>query len=123
MWSGVYNYYSIQSDLEFTRKETSSFVAKILNQTEKLIQTNHQSFINKDSFPWVQIIIVMTKDGGYSSTENELPFVNLISIACRNENEIEQKIYFDTFLKVARELNWKLYLEHDDNGNDYIEIT
>ena len=50
----------------------------------------------------------MSKDGNYSSTEKELPFVNLISITCRNENEIEQQIYNDTFLKVAKKLNWKL---------------
>ena len=35
MWSGIYNYYSIQSDLEFTRKEKSTFVANLLNPTEK----------------------------------------------------------------------------------------
>ncbi len=35
---------------------------------------------------------------------------------------IDQQIYIGTFKHIANRLNWKLYLEEDDEGNENLEL-
>ena len=122
MWSDKYNYYNIQSDNQFSQKVEIKTIVDILLQTNLLVQKNHQSFTNSKSFPWVDIIIVQATNGDFAATDKPLSHVNLIAIVCSKGNEINQTIYKQTFLNIAAKLNWKLFLEADDEGNENIEV-
>ena len=123
MWSDKYNYYNIQSDKQFRRKAETEEIVSILLKTKCFIQKNHQSFTNAETFPWVDIIIVETADGNFSATDKPFPQANLIAIVCSKAKHIDQSVYRNVFLNIADKLNWKLFLEADDNGNENIEIT
>jgi len=122
MWSNKYNYYNIQSDLDFSQKVESENVVQLLLNTNCLVQQNHQSFKNSENFPWLDIIITMTEEGNFSSTEKSLNYINLIAIVCAKRDDIDQSVYTNVFLNIANNLNWKLFLEEDDFGNENIEI-
>ena len=122
MWSDRYNYYNIQCDENFSQKLDKSVVVKCLLETKFFKQTTHQSFTNADKFPWVDIVLVETYDGNYSSSDKENQFVTLVAIVCSKGQHIDQQVYIDTFKKIANHLRWKLYLEEDDDGNENIEL-
>ena len=122
MWSDRYNYYNIQCDENFSQKLDKSVVVKCLLETKFFKQTNHQSFTNTDKFPWVDILLVETYDGNYASSDKENQFVTLVAIVCSKGQNIDQQTYIDAFKQIANILNWKLYLEEDDDGNENIEL-
>jgi hypothetical protein len=122
MWSDRYNYYNIQSDESYSREAAAEKIMDLLLRHGLFKQKNHQLLSNTDKIPWVEIILVKTKDGNYASSATKLPFINLIAIVCSKGEHIDQQIYIKTFLEVAEELDWKLYLEEDDDGNENIEI-
>ena len=122
MWSDSYNYYNIQCDEYFSQKLDKSIVVNFLLETKLFQQTSHQKFTNTNKFPWVDIILVETYDGNFASSEIENQFVTLIAIVCSKGQNIDQKIYINAFKKIANQLNWKLYLEEDNDGNENIEL-
>lgn len=122
MWSDRYNYYNIQFDKNFSQKLNKSVVVKSLLETKFFKQTNHQSFTNVNKFPCVDIVLVETYDGNYSSSDKENQFVTLVAIVCSKGQHIDQEVYIDAFKKIANQLKWKLYLEEDDEGNENIEL-
>lgn len=122
MWSDRYNYYNIQSDESYSQEAATEKVMDLFLQHGLFNLKNHQMLSNTDKIPWAEIILVKTTDGNYASSAAKLPFINLIAIVCRKGEHTDQQIYIKTFLEVAEELNWKLYLEEDDDGNENIEI-
>jgi hypothetical protein len=122
MWSDRYNYYNIQFDEHYSQKLDKAIVIDCLLETNLFKQTNHQSFTNSDKFPWVDITLIETYDGNFSSSDKENQFVTLITIVCSKRKNIDQQIYVDAFKQIANNLKWKLYLEEDDDGNENIEI-
>ena len=122
MWSDKYNYYNIQFDEKFSQKLEKKFVVKCLLETNLFKQTNHQSLRNLDNFPWAEIVLVETQNGNFATSEKENLFVSLIAIVCLKNQKTNQQVYIDTFIQIAEKLNWKLYLERDDDGNENIEI-
>ena len=95
MWSDRYNYYNIKCDENFSQKLDKSVVVKCLLETKFFKQTNHQSFTSADKFPWVDIVLVETYDGNYSSSDKENQFVTLVAIVCSKGQHIEQQVYID----------------------------
>ena len=122
MWSDTYNYYNIQCDENFSQKLDKSVVVNCLLETKNFKQTNHQTFTNSDKFPWVDIVLVETYNGNFAASDKENKFVTLVAIVCSKRQDIDQQIYIDTFKQIAIRLNWKLYLEKDDDGNENIEL-
>lgn len=122
MWSDRYNYYNIQFDEHFSQKLDKSVVVACLLETKLFKQKNHQTFANTNKFPWVDIMLVETYDGNFASSDKENQFVTLVAIVCSKGPNIDQQIYIDAFKNIANTLNWKLYLEEDDDGNENIEI-
>ncbi len=122
MWSDRYNYYNIQFDEQFGQKLDKSFVIKCLLETNLFKQTNHQTFTNFKEFPWVDIVLVETYDGNFATSDKENQFVTLVANVCSKRQDIDQKIYINTFKQIANRLNWKLYLEEDDEGNENVEL-
>lgn len=120
MWSDRYNYYNIQSDQFFTEKVEIKTVYDILLKTNCFQQKNHQTFANAPNYPWVDIVLVETKDGNFVTGDKEVQFVTLIAIVCSKGQNIDQSIYLNVFSKIAETLNWKLYLEA--GGDENIEI-
>lgn len=118
-----YNYYEIKYDTSFSQKIERVKVVKAILNTGMFKQKNHQTFANKKSFPWVSILIVETKDGNFAGSDHVNEFVTLIAIVCTDECYVEQEKYIPTFIQIAHQLNWKLYLTRDNDGNEDVEIT
>jgi hypothetical protein len=122
MWSDIYNYYNIKFDEHFSQKLDKSVVVNCLLETKLFKQMNHQTFRNTGEFPWVDIVLVETYDGNFASLDEENQFVTLLAIVCSKGKDISQQVYIDVFKQIAAKLNWKLYLEEDDEGNENIEL-
>ena len=122
MWSDKYYYYNIQFDEKFGQKLANSTIVSVLLETKLFKQTNPQSFTNTDKFPWVDIFLTETYDNNFSAHDNENQFVTLIAIVCPKGQDVNRQVYIDAFKKVADKLNWKLYLEEDDEGKENIEM-
>ncbi len=122
MWSDRNTYYNIQFDEKFSKKLNKATVVNCLLETGMFKQTNHQTFTNSDNFPWVDIVLVETYDGNFAASDMENQFVTLVAIVCSKSQDVDQQIYIDAFRLIANRLNWKLYLEEDDDGNENIEL-
>ena len=122
MWSDRYNYYNIQSDESYTEKVETEIILQLFLKSGHFLRKDHQTLVNAENFPWLEIVLVETKDGSFFTSEKKLPYINLIAVVCAKSPNIDQQIYLKTFLEIAEELNWKLYLEEDDEGNENIEI-
>ncbi|MBO9673144.1 MAG: hypothetical protein J7577_06855 [Sphingobacteriaceae bacterium] len=122
MWSDRYNYYSIKSDLQHQKKAATQSVMDMLLQTGNFVQKDHQTLSNTDHFPWASITLVEAKQGNFSSSKKQTDFINLIDIVCGKGKNIDQQLYIKAFLEIAEKLNWNLYLETDDEGNENIMI-
>lgn len=122
MWSDRYNYYNIRSDKNLSSKLNIETVIRSLLESNCFNQKDHQSFENSENFPWSEIILVESKDGNFNSSDKKIDFVNSIAIVCSKGQNIDQQIYLDAFLEIANNLNWKLFLEEDDEGNENLEI-
>lgn len=122
MWSDRYNYYNIQSDESYTGKVQTEIVLQLFLKSGNFLLKDHQTLGNADHFPWVEIVLVETKDGSFATSEKKLPYTNLIAVVCTKSANTDQQVYLKSFLAIAEELNWKLYLEEDDEGNENIEI-
>jgi hypothetical protein len=122
MWSDRYNYYNIQFDENFSQRLSKSTVVDTLLETKLFRQINHQKFTNSDQFPWVDILLVETYNGNFAVSEKENQFVTLVAIVCSKGQNIDQQIYIDTFKQITNKLNWKLYLEQDDDGYENVEL-
>ncbi len=116
MWSDRCNYYNIQFDQKFSQKLDKAIVVNSLLETNLFRQTSHQSFTNSVEFPWVDIALVETYDGNFETIDKESQFVTLISIVTSKKEGTNQQLYTDTFKQIANKLNWKLYLEEDDEA-------
>jgi hypothetical protein len=121
MWSDRYNYYNIQYDLNFSGELSNEIIIKAIIDSGHFEQVDHQTFRNKMEFPWANISVHKTDSGNYSSSDIIEDNINLIAIVC-GKNNGDDKLLKDTFLKIAKKLNWKLYLEEDDNENENVEI-
>lgn len=122
MWSDRYNYYNIMFDEKFSQKLTKSTIIDFLLDTGMFKQINHQTFTNSSKFPWVEIVLVETNDGNFTASERENEFVTLVAIVCSKGQNINQHIYINAFKEIANKLNWRLFLEEDDDGNEYVEL-
>jgi hypothetical protein len=69
------------------------------------------------------LVLAETKSGEYTTSKQRLHYVNLIAIVCSKGAAIDQAVYVDCFLNLAKSLQWKLYLEDDDEGNEDILIA
>jgi hypothetical protein len=49
--------------------------------------------------------------------------VNLISLTGSKQNTKNLQKYIEMLLPIAKKLNWRFFIEEDDEGNEYVEIT
>ena len=115
MWSDRYNYYNIQFDERFSQRLDKAIVVEAMLELNLFVQTSHQCFRNASHYPWVEIVLVETEDGSFASSEEENLSVTLIAIVCSKGQDIDQQIYIDAFIHIAKKLNWRFYLEADDD--------
>ena len=121
MYSDQYYYYFIQADDNHSQTLDILTVTNCLLATGLFKQTDHQTFRNSENFAWVNITLAKAINHKFSlSAENELTHINLISII---GSKIEpESIYIQTFKNIAKQLNWRLYYEYDDDGVENIKI-
>jgi hypothetical protein len=122
MWSDVYWYFNIQKDKWIYQPLAIEPVIELLLKTDCLEQISQQKFKNKNSFPWMELILANSNNGNFSTSSESISYINLISIVCSKENSIDEQKYKDLLLKIAYQLHWKLFLEEeDDYGNEGLE--
>ncbi|WP_156131451.1 hypothetical protein [Pedobacter kyungheensis] len=91
-------------------------------QTGYFVKTKNNELKNASHFPWINVALVNSKNGNFNDKETDFLTINLIAIVCAKGQEIDQGIYLSPLMQIARALNWKLYLEEDDEGNTEIEF-
>ncbi|WP_230657130.1 hypothetical protein [Psychrobacter sp. I-STPA10] len=117
MYSEQYYYYFIQSDDNHSQTLDILTITDCLLATGLFKQIDHQSFSNSENFAWVNITLVKAINHNFGlSAENELNYINLISII--GSKIAPESIYIQTFKNIAKQLNWRLYYEYDDDGNE-----
>lgn len=122
MWSDKYNYYHLKSDRLYSGKLKTEEIIRVCLETGLFVQKNHQVLCNAAHFPWVEMILVKTKDGNFAASANKIPYTNLVATVSLKGPERDDKTYVSAFLKIAKTLHWKLYLEEDDDDNEDTEI-
>ena len=122
MWSDRYNYYQIKSDIAYSKNIHPVAAINLFLQTGHFVKTKNNELKNASHFPWINVVLVNSNNGNFSYSEKELPTINLIAIVCAKGQEIDQAIYLSPLMQIARKLNWRLYLEEDDEGNTAIEF-
>ena len=122
MYSDRYRYCNIQSDGLFTQEVPRETLVALLLATGCFVQKGPQEFSNKLSFPWVDVVLVKTVDGNYALEAAPIPFVNLIAIVGSKSGDVDSRLYTDVLKALAGKLDWKLYLEEDEEGNENVEI-
>ena len=121
MWSNLYAYYVIRGDKNYEAFRPTEEIAQILKNTGVLERIQLMKFKNLDFFPRLSISIALTADGSFHWDETpNYEAVNLISVV--TAKRFDQNIYKNVLLKIAKELNWEVILEHDDDGNEDVLI-
>lgn len=115
----MYCYYNIQSDENFSKKIKRESLITFLQEINELQQQDHQTFKNKYGFPWLKMILIETNNGNYAPSVIPNEWVTLVAIVCSEDND--QNVYIKLFKKIADFLDWKIYLEDDDKGNELVE--
>jgi len=119
MWSTFYLYYNIRSDNGHSKHLSTKTIIKVLENTGVLKNTGPQKFVNKETFPWIEICCVNAINGNYSFNNNDsTELCNLISVVASKRNPAELNKYVRLLTQVAEYLNWELSLEEDDDGNE-----
>ncbi|GHV86618.1 hypothetical protein AGMMS50230_22260 [Spirochaetia bacterium] len=119
MYSNLYNYYNI-CDYDFSTEHDYAIIVKTILENNGLKQKAQNLFENQNDFPWIDIGITYTRDGNYTIDNTKVDKINLITIVVLKK--IDQLIYTNVLLGIAKKLSWKLFLEEDDDGNENIEI-
>ena len=122
MWSDRYNYYQIKSDIAYSKNMHPVAAINLFLQTGHFVKTKNNELKNASHFPWINVALVNSKNGNFNDKETDFLTINLIAIVCAKGQEIDQGIYLSPLMQIARALNWKLYLEEDDEGNTEIEF-
>lgn len=122
MWSNIYAYFNIQKDKKNYQPLSIEVVIELLLKTDCLEQTSQQKFKNKASFPWIELTLANSNNGNFATHSETISYINLISIVCSKTNNHDEEKYKDLLLKIAYQLDWKLFLEADDDGNEMLEI-
>ena len=120
MFSNQYGYYLIHGS-DFSQGIDYEKIVEIILKQNCFLQIDNQIFKNNDNFPWINIGIVYTMDGNYSTNNKKLDKINLITIT--TSKKYDQTIYITELIKVAEKIGWKLYSEEDEFGNENIEIN
>lgn len=120
-----YAYYYIQSE-----KKNSCFlklkeIISVLEKCSELKQLSQDTYCNTDTFPWCTISVVHQVGGCYSTIDKILPEdspMNHIAIVCSKIDPSKLERCESLFCHIARRLDWLLYLEEDDDGNQDVKI-
>lgn len=123
MWSENYNYLNIYKDetLSITcgTQELSRFIAGMPD----LIQASEFEFKNKESFPFVRLLLLNAKRRDrWSSLDTDSRCTNLISIICEKEDCDYSRAVQSALIQIASFLEWKLVDEETDDGIEYFTI-
>jgi hypothetical protein len=123
MWSNQYWYFTIQKDRFIYEDLEIDFVQDILLKTAYFSQVSAQNYENAAGFPWLVATILHSEQGNFSLTSLVPPKVNLVSITGSKGNAENLEKYIEMLLPIANKLNWRFFIEEDDEGNEYVEIT
>ncbi len=119
MWSNKYFYFNIQKNSSEWEYLDTKKVQEIFLKINHLEQINECEFRNNAEFPFIDITLANAINGDFSTTLELPKEINLISVVC-SKNDLYENQYRNLLLKIASELNWKLFLEEDEEGNEQI---
>ncbi len=121
MWSSLYQYYNIQSDLNLTNTLPSDTVMQAIMQTGIFKRTDHQSFVSQDDQLEISLSLHYSLNGNYSTQTEPLSAVNLIAVVASNNDS--RSACQKSLLDIATALNWIVLLEEDNDGNKCVIIN
>ncbi len=121
MWSNLYGYYEIRNDAGYTKSLPTKNIVQVLLDAGVFHQKYPLIFENKDPFPWLNISVVYTTDGGFAVGEKSTSEIStLLSIV--TSKRYHQDVYLPVLIEVAKQLEWQLILEEDDDDNENVVI-
>ncbi|MBV8255279.1 MAG: hypothetical protein JO154_21950 [Chitinophaga sp.] len=121
MWSDRYGYYEIRNDADYTKSLPTAEIVQVLLNTGVFHQKAPLIFENKEPFPWLNISVVYTTDGGFSVGPNSTSEIStLLSIV--TSKRFHQDMYLPVLIDIAKQLGWQFILEEDDEGNEGVVI-
>jgi hypothetical protein len=123
MWSTLYWYYEVRGDATYTRSLPTATVLRVLESTGALKKKERQTFVNKDDYPWMEIVVVDSDNGNFGSKKHfNSKTVNLISVVASRRTPENEAFYVAFFSGIAEQLNWEFILESDDDGNEDVVL-
>jgi len=124
MWSPYYKYYQIRKDENRSEKLDTKYVKSIIENIGHFQNSGILIYESKKEIPWMTITLIQSNDGNYAihKTTN-FEKINLIEVITSRRPETNEKWYLGIIRKIARELNWVIILEEDDDENENILIT
>jgi hypothetical protein len=120
MWSNSYCYYNLY-DYNFSTEYDYEIIIQTILEHNCFEQKSQNLFGNKNEFPWISIGIGYTRDGNYIIDNIKVDKINILPVVTLKK--IDQSKYINYMLKISKKLNWKLFLEEDDEGNEDVEIN
>jgi len=123
MWSPYHYLYEIRKDKLYSGSIKTSELKTILKSLNEISPTGELTYINKEQYPPIKILIVDSENGNFSIKDDKTTFeeINLVEIEISKEKELKNW-YVDFMIKIAAKLNWELILSADDDDNEDILI-
>ncbi|MBO9732481.1 MAG: hypothetical protein J7623_27815 [Chitinophaga sp.] len=119
MWSNLYLYYEIRGSSDYSQQLHTDMVLKVLENTGVLVKVAPRQFCNIDTFPWMNITAIYTKDGNYGRPESfNSKWVTMLAITASKSDPELEAVYVQLLSDIAAKLHWELILEMDDEGNE-----
>ncbi|MEN2400124.1 hypothetical protein GKZ90_0010065 [Flavobacterium sp. MC2016-06] len=116
MWSDRYYYLNIYSDKELSTSFNTLEIRNFLESLKELKKKSDFVFNNQTDFPFTIIILLNARNiDSWSDKDVNESKTNLLSIVCAKSNDEDFKILKETFIKIAKFLNWKLIEEDSEN--------
>jgi hypothetical protein len=123
MWSNNYYYLNICSDEKLSFSYETLKIRELLISLNEFKQTSDFIFTNKPDFPFATVTLLNAKNiDSWSDKDIDEEKTNLINIVCVKDNDENFENLKNTFVKIAKSLNWKLINEESDDGIENLII-
>jgi hypothetical protein len=121
MWSTYEHYFQIRKNKNYSEAIDTKRVKSILESIDGIVSNGKLFYKNKKGFPAISITIVKSQNGNFAVQDKNTYFeeINLIDIQSTKE-EAKQDWILNLMKTIAKQLNWEVILEEDDDGNEEI---
>jgi len=113
MWSDQFYYLNIYKDEHLSEDIDLSVLQAFLDSLPGIVKVDDHNY----NCSYLSITLLFAKSNqAWSSLDIDNKKVNLLSIICRKNKEINFEEQKETLIKIASFLNWQLVDEESDDG-------